>query len=235
MSLGHGVSTVLNGLVLYLDAANIKSYPGSGSNWYDLSTFNNTATLSGGTYNTNGMGAINFSLGTETLTIANSSSLSSMFALNSFTISTIIKSTDATYPRSRHPLWVQSTNPNASTTGFTTGEGASTTSITIELSDGTNYVTQSVANTIAESTVYFRSFVVNRGSTIDYYINSTLINSVNISTVTGSIYSSGGIQFGNVQGWRFIGDIYNINAYNRALTPAEISQNFNALRGRYGI
>jgi hypothetical protein len=31
------------------------------------------------------------------------------------------------------------------------------------------------------------------------------------------------------------GAIYNIQIFNRVLTEAEIKQNFNALRGRYGI
>jgi len=31
------------------------------------------------------------------------------------------------------------------------------------------------------------------------------------------------------------GNIYSIKIYNRALTSAEIRQNFNALRGRFGI
>lgn len=36
MSLGHGASIVRNGLVLQLDAANVKSYPGSGNVWLDV-------------------------------------------------------------------------------------------------------------------------------------------------------------------------------------------------------
>jgi len=31
------------------------------------------------------------------------------------------------------------------------------------------------------------------------------------------------------------GELSNIMIYNRALSNTEISQNFNALRGRYGI
>ena len=36
-------------------------------------------------------------------------------------------------------------------------------------------------------------------------------------------------------GYGFIGTIYSIFLYDRALTAQEIQQNFNALRGRYGI
>ena len=37
MGLRHSPKIVTDGLVLCLDAANVKSYPGSGDTWYDLS------------------------------------------------------------------------------------------------------------------------------------------------------------------------------------------------------
>jgi hypothetical protein len=48
MSLGHGASIVRDGLVLYLDATNPKSYPGSGTTWKDLSGNGNNGTLVNG-------------------------------------------------------------------------------------------------------------------------------------------------------------------------------------------
>ena len=39
---------VTNGLVLFLDANNTNSYPGSGTSWYDLSGNGNTGTLTNG-------------------------------------------------------------------------------------------------------------------------------------------------------------------------------------------
>lgn len=51
MALGHSPQIVRDGLVLYLDAANPKSYSGSGTTWYDLTGNNNNATLNGNTNN----------------------------------------------------------------------------------------------------------------------------------------------------------------------------------------
>jgi hypothetical protein len=48
----------------------------------------------------------------------------------------------------------------------------------------------------------------------------------NVSPITGT----GGSYVG-----RQLMDLGNLQIYNRALTPAEVKQNFNALRGRYGI
>ena len=52
---------VLNGLVLYLDAGNPLSYPGTGTIWTDLSNFGNNGTLiNGPTFNSGNGGNIVF-------------------------------------------------------------------------------------------------------------------------------------------------------------------------------
>lgn len=48
MSVKGGPDIVTDGLVFNLDAANRKSYPGSGTTWYDLSGNNNNGTITGG-------------------------------------------------------------------------------------------------------------------------------------------------------------------------------------------
>ena len=48
MAFSRGPSIVTDGLVLALDAANHKSYPGSGTTWYDLSGNGNNGTLNCG-------------------------------------------------------------------------------------------------------------------------------------------------------------------------------------------
>jgi hypothetical protein len=35
MAISYNTSVIRNGLVLYLDAANPKSYPGTGTSWFD--------------------------------------------------------------------------------------------------------------------------------------------------------------------------------------------------------
>lgn len=47
MAIVYNTSIARNGLVLHLDAANVKSYPGSGTTWFDLSGNNNNATKNG--------------------------------------------------------------------------------------------------------------------------------------------------------------------------------------------
>jgi hypothetical protein len=71
------------------------------------------------------------------------------------------------------------------------------------------------------------------------YINGTLVNS---DTQTGSIATNtngmsigvyGG--FNGARGYYYNGNIASVKIYNRALTAAEIQQNFNETRSRFGI
>ena len=57
----HSPRIITNGLVLALDAANVKSYPGSGTVWKDLSGNNNNGTLVNGVgYNSGNLGYLAF-------------------------------------------------------------------------------------------------------------------------------------------------------------------------------
>ena len=59
MSTRYNPSIVRDSLLLYLDAANTKSYPGSGTTWYDLSGNNKNPTLTNGpTFNSDNLGSI---------------------------------------------------------------------------------------------------------------------------------------------------------------------------------
>jgi len=56
-----GPDIVTDGLVLALDAANVKSYPGSGTTWRDLSGNDGNGTLTAGpTFSTDNGGVISF-------------------------------------------------------------------------------------------------------------------------------------------------------------------------------
>ena len=71
------------------------------------------------------------------------------------------------------------------------------------------------------------------------YLNAVEIDSVSGATVDiGSMPTSNlliGKPFSTSQGRIYDGKVAAVKTYNKALTASEISQNFNALRGRYGI
>jgi len=73
------------------------------------------------------------------------------------------------------------------------------------------------------------------GSSKKIYVNGVLKNS---SAQTGALGSPGGTpKIGTYQGtnYNMSGNIDSVKIYNKALTASEIKQNFNALRGRFGI
>jgi hypothetical protein len=74
---------------------------------------------------------------------------------------------------------------------------------------------------------------VSNGSTSDLYVNDVYAGSVgHAPSGWGNYFDIGMI----VQtGEYFKGSIASTQIYNRALSAAEVAQNFNAFRGRYGI
>lgn len=95
---------------------------------------------------------------------------------------------------------------------------------------GTPSITSSVNMTV---NIWYQITFISNGITSDLYLNG-----VNVGTVGhapsgwGNYFAIGMI----VQtGEYHKGDVSTTQIYNRALTAAEVLQNFNALRGRYGI
>ncbi len=71
------------------------------------------------------------------------------------------------------------------------------------------------------------------------YLNGVEVYSAALTGPIGNAYSDTlkiGARGGSGSTYDyFTGNIYNVKIYNRALTPSEVAQNFNALRGRYGL
>ena len=89
-----GPNVVTDGLVLYLDAGNTKSYPGSGTGWIDLSgRVNNGILANGPTFDSSNGGSIVFDGSNDYTDVADSSSIN--FGTNSFSFNFWIKSTQS--------------------------------------------------------------------------------------------------------------------------------------------
>ena len=237
MAIFSGPEIVNNGLVLHLDAANSRSYPGTGTTWNDLSANKRQISSSGLTYNSNQGGALNMPTGSELLTIVPTTEIANILAAQDFSIETVVKSTNVVYPRSRHPIYVNDTVTATSTKGWSAGHTSTATQIEIRACDGVNLVNGYIQHSVEEATVYHRVFTISRSSGLltTYYVNGIQVGQVNAPAVTGTIYTSGNIVFGNVWGWRYIGDIYSVKVYSKVLSVAEIQQNYQATRTRYGI
>jgi hypothetical protein len=233
MSLSHSPSIITNGLVLCLDAANSKSYPGSGTTWTDLSGRGNTGTL------VNGVGYNSSNLGSLVFDGTNDYAVLSRPVQNDFTLSCWFKTTQSfTIYTSGAFQWWQGAGLvdcevggivndfglalNAAKVSFGVG-GSSDTSIQSPLTYNDNVWHYAVATRIRSS------------GALVLYVDGILVASG--TGGTNSLTTPTQLRIGSLQTGSnfFSGNIAQASIYNRALTAAEIQQNFNALRGRFGI
>jgi len=224
VALSHSPSIITSGLVLCLDAANRKSYPGSGTTWTDLSGRGNTGTLANGpTYDTSNGGRI----------ICD--------GVDDYISTGLVLPSPSTTPTT-FDLVFKYNSPNTfrgligasnyAASGFSVGfVGQSQMRNTynasgLQFENNWNYDSSVVSN---------GTFVFN-GRNISVYRNSSLITTL---TASFDVAADGnGMQISrNLQGgWGTSQvDVYAVRVYNKALTAAEIQQNYNALRGRFGI
>ena len=228
MGLAHSPLIVTDGLVLLLDAGNTKSYPGSGTTWTDLSSSSNNATLTNGpTYNSDDGGAIVFDgtddyvdCGTSTLSSGDLSVFSWIYP-TSFNNSWNIISTKWFNPVATDFHWALKSN-------LSNGTNIRQNLFTTSNSDIYGTTTFSI------NTWYYVGFTLINGGTLTFYKNA--VPDGTSSTVSRTTQSST-LQIGDDRGLNYalIGNIPQVSIYNKALTASEIQQNFNALRGRFGI
>lgn len=216
MSVGYGVSIVTSGLVLNLDAANIKSYPGSGSIWYDVSATKYNATLvNSPTYNS--AGYFTFT-GTQYATVTNPLSSQS----------------------NTGQLWTVSSWLNIDDT---TGQNLLNLNIGLYPSYGTN---NSLLYLNSGANDYYTyggdignlgwKYVTFRFSNLNSGYRTIYSNAVNISTSGPNATSTPSGNPGTLTiASNLRGNLAKLEIYNRVLTDDEVIQNFNAYRGRFGL
>jgi hypothetical protein len=216
-----------NGLVLHLDVGNSKSYPGSGTTWTDLSGLSNNGTLVNGVgYNSANGGSLVFdgvddgvqlpgtNLSLNQMTIS-SWNYSSNFNQNGFMFE---KTTNGSV-NTQYSLFYNSSNQIYYRT-----YGLSTTDLV--LSSTTSYVINNQWNNVVATW---------DGTNKRIYVNGVLrATSATLSgTVTQNTTGAAFIGIYGGGGYPFNGRIAQTQIYNRALTAAEVQQNYNATKSRY--
>ena len=208
---------VTQGLVLDLDAAKKESYPGTGTSWNDISGNNINGTLvNGPTFDTGFGGSIVFD---GTNDYANLSNPTSLQNLSEGTIS----------------MWLNRTATTATYQMMFTDDVSN-----LELSFLSNnlrfYIGNSNTLDYPLSTLNTWFMVTGVWSTSGNYKN-LYVNSVLVRTSTNSLNTLSNIRYiGSRAGsFPFAGNISTTQIYTRALSQAEVTQNFNVYRSRYGI
>jgi len=223
--LSHSPLIVTDGLVLCLDAANPRSYPGSGTTWTDLSGNGNHGTLvNGPTFDSTNNGTIVFDGVNDYVNCGNSTTLDMSTEV---TLIHWLKWNVSTWSPFIGKL------SNVTTNNYRVWLG-SDKGFDVELTND-NYKplftltsTELPSNSWCCLGMRFKSdgtlsgfFNGIKKNTVTKSIGSTNSGNFLIGFDAGTAYGGGGISC--------------VQLYNRALSDSEIQQNFNALKGRYGL
>jgi hypothetical protein len=218
MGLFHSPKIVTDGLSFCLDAANIKSYPGSGSTWTDV-TGNNNGTIQNTSFVTHTSGlSLNFNEGNTAGTgyvemgtvLATSYTKNIWFRTNAAGTNNLMSGTtgsgtvlwasggEQTIFSGHNGSWSQVSWDSGSSTGLRTWHNACVTYSSTDLKLYVNGILRSTGTSTDPTDLTLH---------IAAYANQ----------------------------YELCGDISQASLYNRALTDTEVLQNFEALRSRYGI
>lgn len=232
MAIHYNTKIINDGLVFCLDAANTKSYPGSGTTWFNLinSIYNGTAATLATTVDSPGtVVSLNSSTG---ITVT----LNSVITKYNFTFS--YWGRPYATPDSNYQPIFRFTVDNTSTSYFIgdTREVA-TPSILHYVKDfaTNNWDVRTMINTAEYNNFRWHYYTLAVHAENDWrsYLDGVLIgtNTTPSQDLTG---------YGNVTSLLLGGSscnfhLSNITLYNRPLSAGEVNQNFNALRGRFGL
>ena len=231
-----------NGLVLHLDAANNKSYPGNGTTWYDLSGNGNHVTLLNSPTFLNTF--FSFDGTNQSAATINNIDFTSYIAV---TLEVIFKPT----PETSSILIEHTSSWNTQTGGFGIGINSNGSGFSSNLCHSNHrpaggtwgrnnpsitnngvWVTQSsVFSSVADSN---GRYVIENGQ-IKVFTSSPY--SASTATTTATTFTNSKLYIGSrgSTGSFYSGDISSVKVYGKKIDLNEHKRNFQAARGRYNV
>ncbi len=229
MAIVYNTNTVKDGLIFCLDGGNVKSYPGTGTTWNDVSLRkNNTTLVNTPTYNASGH--LSFASASSQYATAPSPG-----NLNTWTAEAFVRFTSSFGTKVAMVVGGQYNGTNMLNFTIGTNNAPTNYNIAVGFFDGAWRSTTGVNYAL---NTWHHIVGTYDGTTIRQYTNGAQVDSLNY---TGTPTSGGEIRINRrwddvvSSGNLFDTDIGAIRIYSRALTAAEVLQNFNAVRGRFGI
>lgn len=243
MSLAHSPSIVTKNLVMCFDAGDPKSYPLAGTTWKDRSTKSLDATLLASvSFDSANSGGLSFNGAATSYAFTDHNSDFNMDTNSSIEVIFKGSSSLTAASDSRQTLWSNSQNDSFGLEiGIFTGCGIGGTT-----SDGFRFLMHRQGNCFSAASnanAYVQNAVTQFVYTRDGSRNEKMYtNGIEIplavennhTFAAGSSSSYIGVR-GTSLGQKFQGKIYAIRMYTKELNASEVSQNFKAVRGRYGI
>ena len=215
MGLAHSPSIVTNGLKVCFDAANPKSYPGSGTTWYDLSGNDNHGTLLNEPSFSSDKG------GCFTLDGTNDRSSFTSVAIKSVCFWGRVGSGFVNLAA----LVASSAGGDGALRVESAGSGRFRSPGDTNDFQKSGYASQMMINGEANLAVSSGQLVVPHGRTMlqDYYVGA-LGRGRGLRTISHDFMNR-----------RYKGRVYAVLLYDRHLTFSELLQNYHAFKGRFGL
>jgi hypothetical protein len=241
MSFSNGPTVVTNGLVLALDAGDRNSYVSGSTTWFDLAGTNNGTLTNGPTFDSGSGGSIVFD-GTNDYVLTSTNIFPS--GLNPYTLDTwFYQPNPLTYSGSfESKIGVLFSGNAQNTIEVFLWDNITGSGIPSKISIGT-YGAPTTPSGGIEVFISFplqtwHNVTITRDSSynITIYKNTNIIasGSINNNYPTGKLYHGGAPLNSNYAAWVNIRHAFT-KIYNRALTPSEVLQNYNATKGRFGL
>jgi len=216
---------VTDGLVLYLDAANTKSYVSGSTIWTDLVGINNGTLTNGPTFNSANGGSIVFD-GVDDFVLTTNPTSNILSNLSSYTVS----------------FWVKINSYGGNGSVLLSSSGTNNLFIQAQsaavyigvIGSSNNYLTLSISMSTLTLNKISNMVWVKDSNTAYFYLNSiryTFPGTANFNFIG----SDNTLNIGKYvsSGFNLPGNIYNTQIYNRTLSSQEVLQNYNATKGRY--
>ena len=218
MGVFAGPDIIEEDLTFVVDAANIRSYPGSGSTWFDISGRENDGTLtnSGNIAHAGGPARLKFNEGNTAGT-------------GYVEMGNVIESTDK-YTKN---VWFRtnaSNTNNLMSGGHTVLWCAGGQQTIYAGHNGSYYEVSYNSGSSTGLQTWYNACVTYSATTLKLYVNGKLRSTSSSTNYTDvSLHIAG---FANQ--YELSGDIAYASLYDRALTASEVKQNYEAIKGRFG-
>ena len=226
-----GLNIVTDSLVLYLDAANNKSYISGSTIWNDISRTQTTGSLRNGPiYNSTNAGGVTFDGSNDSINIKS-------------TTSTIYTSTTSwefiakpTLNASYRPFFSLSDYNDALgwISLFFNPNGMQFRINVSDVAQSTRALDFYFGTSLTAAGIYTHVVLTYDGSYFRLYQNGILINTSTIWTYGLGTNTKSQV-LGYFWGGYWTGDINLFRQYNKTLSLAEVQQNFNTIRSRFNI
>jgi hypothetical protein len=224
-----GPDIVTDGLVLALDAANRKSYPGSGTVWKDLSGKANNGTLTNGpVFDGGNGGTIDLDGSNDYIQLQSDGtgtfnnqifSLGMWFKVDSLGSYNVLFSYDFT----SHSGAYYATHLRLETSGV----------IRFHWNNNGSNTSMFTSTSVTGVDTWYNIYVTFKSGKQQMFLNGTLIHSTTLSSTITFYNQEVWIGRSNFSSGYTNGKITLFNYYNRELTAAEVLQNYNATKKRF--